>query len=275
MRPDVAWSSEVQASLDKALQRDVKTRYQTALEFGKSLSRALEQMATPASGTQIRASAGPGIAEPRTSLPPTRVGGERPAAAQPEGGAAQRTTVGVSASRGRRTIALSAGGVILIAASLGAAMVYRRDSSKTVDRDSVTLATNATSQNGPGDANKFAAPIDSTKLPDTTGRSAIPAGNAPTREINVAAILDSLEKVAYGQDLTPNEAGKVVRALKQMKPRITGDEQVVQAGMIEAAAESSRKNQAAACAALLRVKDIAPRTSRSRMFDRTLNVAAC
>jgi hypothetical protein len=45
--------------------------------------------------------------------------------------------------------------------------------------------------------------------------------------------------------------------------------------MIEAAAESSRKNQAAACAALLRVKDIAPRTSRSRMFDRTLNVAAC
>jgi hypothetical protein len=91
----------------------------------------------------------------------------------------------------------------------------------------------------------------------------------------VAPTLDSLEKVAFGQDLTPNEADRVVRTLAAMKPQITGDEQVVQAAIIEAMAESSRKDQRAACAALHRVEKIAPGTPRARMFATTLSVAAC
>jgi serine/threonine-protein kinase len=277
MRPEVAWSGEVQACLDKALQRDVNARYATATEFGKSLSRALEAMATPTSGTMIRGSAkSPVEGEPRSSLPPTRVGGERPAAAQADLGtvaATERTTVGVPVRRSRRTMALSGGGVILVAALLTAAMVYRRDTNKGAIRDSVTLPANATSEKGPSGANKFVAAIDTTKLPGPTGTT--PAGNAPTRAINVVPTLDSLEKVAFGQDLTPNEAARVVRTLTAMKPQITGDEQVVQAAIIEALAESSRKNQAAACAALHRVEKIAPRTSRGRTFANTLSVAAC
>ena len=275
MRPEVGWSSDVQAALDKALQRDVNARYQTATEFGKSLSRALEKMATPASGTQIRPSAARAGAEPRASLPPTRVGGGLAGSPPSELAPAPRTTAGVPISRGRRTVALSAGGVILVAASLGAAMVYRRDSGKTVKRDSVTLAANATSPKGPSDASNFAAPIDSTRLPETNGRRATPAGNVPTRPMNVAATLDSLEKVASGTDLGPNEATRVINTLTEMKPRITGDERMVQAAMIEAYAESSRKNQTAACAALRRVEKIAPGTSRARMFATTLSVAAC
>jgi hypothetical protein len=278
MRPEVAWSGEVQASLDKALQRDVNARYATATEFGRSLSRALEKMATTPSGTQIRASGTPGVVEPLTSLPPTRVGAER-AGAAPANAAkiavGEGTTVGVPARGRRRALGMYGGGVILVAALLTAAMVYRRDANKAPARDGVTLAANATSEKGSGAANRFAAPIDTTKLPDTTGSATTPAGNAPTRATHVVATLDSLEKVAFGQDLTPNEAAKVVRTLTAMKPRVTGDEQVVQAAIIEAMAESSRKNQTAACAALHRVEKIAPGTSRARMFATTLSVAAC
>src|SRR5262249_46170213 len=34
MRPDIAWSPELQATLDRALERDVSLRYQLASEFG-------------------------------------------------------------------------------------------------------------------------------------------------------------------------------------------------------------------------------------------------
>jgi hypothetical protein len=87
--------------------------------------------------------------------------------------------------------------------------------------------------------------------------------------VDVAAALDSLEKVVSG-DVTPNEAGRVVRALEQMKSRISGNEQLVQAAVVEALAESSRKDTTAACAALRRVRSIAPRTSRAKMVAFTV-----
>ena len=258
MRPEVAWSSDVQASLDKALQRDLNARYQTATEFGKSLSGALERMATPPSGTLIQPSGAKsaGGVGPRTSLPPTRVGGEGRAAAQPEV-APQRTTVGLPVARSRRTIALSAGGVILIAASLGAAMVYRRDGNKPVDRynSSVTQAAATPSVRGPQDSTAAAQRGDTTAVPARIEPSLADVGKA----------LDSLEKIVEG-NVSPNEAARVVRTLEEMSPRIQGKEQLVQAAIVDALAEGSRGNDRAACAALSRVRTIAPSTKRAHQF---------
>jgi hypothetical protein len=87
----------------------------------------------------------------------------------------------------------------------------------------------------------------------------------------VAVALDSLERVVSG-DVTPNEAGRVIRALEQMKSRIRGNEQVVQAAVVDALAESSRNDNVAACAALRSVLPIAPGTKRARQVERTMSV---
>ena len=44
MKADTPWPAEVQAVMDKALQRDVTTRYQTASEFGRALHQAVQAM---------------------------------------------------------------------------------------------------------------------------------------------------------------------------------------------------------------------------------------
>src|SRR6185503_4304704 len=44
MRPDVAWPADVQAVMDKALERDVAQRYQNATDFGRALYQAVDRM---------------------------------------------------------------------------------------------------------------------------------------------------------------------------------------------------------------------------------------
>jgi hypothetical protein len=44
MKSDVAWPPDVQAVMDKALERDVNLRYQTASEFGRALHKAISSM---------------------------------------------------------------------------------------------------------------------------------------------------------------------------------------------------------------------------------------
>lgn len=44
MKPDVQWPAELQAVMDKALARDANDRYQTAPEFGRDMTRAVEKM---------------------------------------------------------------------------------------------------------------------------------------------------------------------------------------------------------------------------------------
>jgi serine/threonine-protein kinase len=44
MYPHVAWPDEVQAVMSKALERDVRLRYETTREFGRALHAAIEQM---------------------------------------------------------------------------------------------------------------------------------------------------------------------------------------------------------------------------------------
>ena len=44
MKPDLSWPADVQAVMDKALERDVNARYQTATEFGRALYQAVDRM---------------------------------------------------------------------------------------------------------------------------------------------------------------------------------------------------------------------------------------
>src|SRR5207248_8924399 len=93
MKPDVSWPEDVQAVMDKALERDAGGRYQNATDFGRDLYRVIDRM--PATqiaemGTQvIGASAVPAtrVAAP-AEIPPPRAGGTA-AMATPASAAAQ------------------------------------------------------------------------------------------------------------------------------------------------------------------------------------------
>lgn len=89
MKPEVAWSPEIQAVMDRALARDVAGRYQSASEFGRELVRAVEVMGAAASeggATAVMSPPVPAPAIPKTSVhtpgpvPPTRIGSATPSA---------------------------------------------------------------------------------------------------------------------------------------------------------------------------------------------------
>jgi len=104
------------------------------------------------------------------------------------------------------------------------------------------------------------------------GAGATKSTSAARPSADVARALDSLERVVSG-DVTPNAAGRVIRSLEEMKSSIEGNEQLVHAAIIDAYAESSRHDNAAACRALRRVEPIAPGTTRARAFANTLQLA--
>ena len=51
MRPDIDWPRDVQAVMDRALEREAPRRYQAATEFGRDLVRAIDAMGDGAPGT--------------------------------------------------------------------------------------------------------------------------------------------------------------------------------------------------------------------------------
>jgi serine/threonine-protein kinase len=261
MRPDVAWPADVQGALDKALARDVEARYRSASEFGQTLANALDRMPHE-EGTASQSNRGLAAADQPT-LPVTRVAPDRrPAAAAP---VASRGTVAPPARRNRLMYAV--GGMVLAAALIGAMVVMRGPGGSAVKQDSVTPLGRPTSDVRKPDTIGTAQQRNSVKLAGT-----VASGSSAQRSVatpppaDVTAMLDSLEKIV-SHDVTPNEAASVVRTLEQMKDRISGNEQRVQAAVIDALAESSRNRPAAACAALRNVQSIAPTTTRKNMVN--------
>ena len=81
MKSDVSWPPEVQAVIDKALERDAVNRYQTAAEFGRALYEAVATMpveagahaATAVISAPALTKAGPASAPASKTVPQTRV----------------------------------------------------------------------------------------------------------------------------------------------------------------------------------------------------------
>ena len=66
MAPMVAWPSELQGVIDKALERDMKARFQSSGEFGRAFVHAIDENGAASAGTEIIAASVP-TAPPSTS----------------------------------------------------------------------------------------------------------------------------------------------------------------------------------------------------------------
>jgi serine/threonine-protein kinase len=268
MRPEVAWSPRVQGVLDRALERDANLRYATATEFGADLGAALEGMGA-VSGAGRAGDAG----RVDATMPPTRVRSPAPAAGAV---AAPRIAAGGSppphTRHAPRKMLLTAGGLVLVGV-LATAMVMRRDPGKVRQSGNVTPAGQAPSDvSPPRDTTRYAGPVDSSAF---RSRPAVdPEAAAGVGTAAVSEALDSLAKVVSG-DATPAQAEGVLRELHQMRGRIRGDQQIVQAGIVEAFAQSTRHHQAEACAALRRIEPAARGTRRATYVTTAIAAASC
>jgi serine/threonine-protein kinase len=73
-RPDITWSADVQAVMDKVLERDADARYRTAPEFGRELVKAVSKLpAGQAARQKTPSTAIPAAVKPATPVPATRI----------------------------------------------------------------------------------------------------------------------------------------------------------------------------------------------------------
>lgn len=190
VRPDVQWPEAVQATLDLALARDAKDRYQSAAQFGREFAAALAEMpahATDEAGTVVMSA--PAATVARTPVPSTRVGGRAgtTAGAPPARGG---TTTTEPAAKSKTPLALGGVGAALAIAVVawkmgliggGAAPVP--PTSAATD-SSVAPATVATAEQGTAPAVPV-SPAGGTQLmsnaaPSTNATQAAPtAGTRP------------------------------------------------------------------------------------------------
>ena len=124
MKSDVPWPAEVQAVMDKVLERDINVRYQTASEFGRELYKAVSAMrgsgATKAVTAIVAApSAGkipppPPAAAGTRPVPATRLNPATPAAAAKAVQAAPKNKMPMMIVVGVLAIALASGGAAFV-----------------------------------------------------------------------------------------------------------------------------------------------------------------
>ncbi len=176
MKADVAWSPEVLAVMEKALQRDTNLRYKKASDFGNDLYMAIEHMpkAAPADArTMVLGAATVAMAAP----PPTRVARASSADAGPLDGVRPVADGGGSLTKSRTPL-LAGGGVVLALAVAGFVML-RGGSPPTKAADSTKIATSVTAPtlDTPQNSGKV-PPTQRDKAASNTGPNTKPAPNS-------------------------------------------------------------------------------------------------
>jgi eukaryotic-like serine/threonine-protein kinase len=282
MRPEVAWTAEVQAVMEKALQRDASRRYQTAIEFGIALYTAIDRMSDAKAPAAIAAANAPAI----DALPSTRVAGNAPAgngpavpvSEPPIPAGVQRTATGGSGRKlgmiGGGVAALAIAGVIAFKMFGHSAPVQPSPAGDTAAvRDSATsispIAQTPPAQTQPPQTPAAPTP---TKTPASTSTSG--NGSSPNQGSRVSgqSVAEQLRGLI---DASRNPArGAVVLSTVQAL-QLKSDEEVYLGASLRANVAAAKLDTAGACKAL---GDVLPKLSgdwRDRAEDRRKNALMC
>ncbi|MDB4874584.1 MAG: hypothetical protein JWM41_1030 [Gemmatimonadetes bacterium] len=221
MRPDVSWPADVQAVMDKALERDASLRYQHATEFGLALFQAVDRMpSTVASeiGTQVMAA---------PAVPPTRVG---PAVATPAAATQASAPVTQAAAPPKKRSMVPVIGGIAAVLVLGAAAF------KMMGKPAVAADTTQMKVAAPADAK-----IDFDQL-EEMAKDSVTAAKALERIAGVKTPTDEDKvRVAYVRYLAHLSLGQAnacteLKAIRTIAPK-TSKAAVVRRNLTETCAD--------------------------------------
>jgi len=249
MRPEVAWPPDVQAVIDRGLERSAPDRYQSASEFGKALEQAVERM------PESRASAARTVVLDTVAIPPTRVAPEPPA-------------VSVSGKSRSKLVpilgAVVAAGIIVAVTAVAAPKLLRRNSPSRPA--SQTADTGARAPIGPASADRSrpTATIDSANA-----KNDVKPGNKPPNAgtPNIPPVdFAQLEKLA---DNAPT-AQDALNQLATDASRIVTPDDEAHAAIVRYYAKLSLGNRDGACEALEAVRTSSAGTSQARRISNFL-----
>ncbi len=240
IKPDVAWSAELQAVMDKALTRDANERYQSAAQFGREMWAACESMpATQAAAAGTQVMAAPGAAG---NVPATRVAGagHGKTVAAPASAAASAAAAPAPVAVKKSNMGLIAAAVIGVAVIGGGGYVILRpgsttappaaDGSVTQGKQTATAPTGntrpvSTAPDAGGGTKPLNTPIVNPKGGDSrTQGNAAPEEKAP-KGGGKSDPADQWMRIVMSGQMTANEARALLSQLQGVAPGLNGESQ--------------------------------------------------
>jgi serine/threonine-protein kinase len=233
MKSDRSWPADVQAVMDKALERDANARYQSATEFGMALYNAIQRMPETAA-----AEAGTAVL---SAVPATRVApatsDERRATSEaaatvavptpPVSGPPVAQGTALEKKKSNMPIMVGAAAVVVIGA-IGAKLMMGGSKAPAADTNSIKQ------QSTP-------APTTAPAAKDTTAERLVKSA-APSMEQQLA----KLEKDADSKD----KADAVLKTLGQLSAKTSNPDETARINFIRFIAYSSKDDVDRACASI-------------------------
>ncbi|HJQ21428.1 MAG TPA: serine/threonine-protein kinase [Gemmatimonadaceae bacterium] len=200
MKPDVQWPAQVQAVMDKALERDLNLRYQTASEFGRDLYKTVTGGMRPSGATKAMTAFHAPVAAPAATAARVPAAAAAPASAGRVSGGATKPVPATrinpatpaqptpAVSPKRRSPALMGIAAFVVVAAIGGTYFAMKG--------------------------KTAVPTAASQQGDTGVKLNQPLATSPTPTINVARELDA---VAEMPDTTTAEAQAALNRLQPLE----------------------------------------------------------
>ena len=258
MRPEISWPAEVQAVMDKALERDAGTRYQNATEFGRDLQRAIERMPVTVAaemGTQMMQVPPTRVAPPAGDVIP-RTSVAKPVAAGlgtvsvPSPVSAPSVTQAAAPAKSSNKLAIIGGGVALVAALGAATFVMMNKGEKPAD--SVAPPTNVPATASTDSGVKNVAPAGQPTPNGPTPTQTSPAsGNAPSTNKHGAdrLLADQLRTLIDGSQ-NPAQARGVLTNVDRLAAGAKNSEELYLVAVLRANVSASLIDTTTACKTL-------------------------
>ena len=285
MKPDVAWTPEVQAVMDKALERDANLRYQSAGLFGRELYKAVSAMpqsVAAEAGTQVMGAASVAAAAGATAaIPATRVAGaaDRKSAKQaPAPTPSGKSKVPLLAAIA--VVVVLGGGTAGVAmmkrsaavtppSTVGAPVIPHTAADSTAGNSSV-VKPQANSNSSTKPPEQFNKPV-AKDPPVTPGNAGVASSGAAA--VDVDAKLKRLNDAAIVASLDDKTATQILHSVDSLSGKLDTPLRKVQAGLIQAWAQAALGNQDIACEILKGIKAMSLSTSKASAV--AAGLAAC
>ncbi|MBM4194339.1 MAG: serine/threonine protein kinase [Gemmatimonadetes bacterium] len=273
MKPDVAWPDELQAVMDKALARDAAERYASAAQFGRDMSKSVENMPSTIAaeaGTQVigagavaaaaaaKTAAAPAVPKTRVASSAERGGAAAAPAAAPVAEAPKKGGLPIPAIAAAAVILIGGGGYFVMNMGKGGdpASVTQDSLSKSAGAAPAAGGTETT----PPANNPAVQPMSkqmgggTPSAPNTKAAGA--ATGTPTTQSPPAAAAPDFDTWKDWTDpsaASEANAEKAITAINAALPTLTGQDRA-RANYYLGSAQLITGRQTAACTTLSRAR---------------------
>ena len=281
MKPDIVWAPEVQAVMQRALQRRSNDRYQKAVDFGNALFMAVERMPKNAPAATMVIGAANGATSLIAPPPKTRfdanasvAGAPAPAGTIP----APVATQPAAAPAKSKTPIIAGGVAVAVAAAVTAFMIMSKSPPPRVDpippasQPVAGVVTNPPATQPQTPLQQSSSPAAQTGSPTVTrsnpaATNVTKSGNGSTppvsAEVSVASRLPELLRES-ADDAT---AAKALKEAEVLQSRAVGKDQIIGLSVVRAQAYAFLDQVPKACELLNTIKERGATTPYAEKID--------